>query len=74
MHVKNRGIWEVKYDRGSFYIHSLEDMMQFYGLKPYHMIVVYYVDVGVFNLMFCTPYTVEMNYLIDEVGFIFDIV
>ncbi|KAK1353298.1 hypothetical protein POM88_052433 [Heracleum sosnowskyi] len=62
LHVISGRIWEANFTLGSLYIEGLKSMMCYYGLKPYHMVVLYYVGGAEFNVRFYTPYAVEMKY------------
>lgn len=44
-------------------------MMDFYELKPYHLVMLHYLGVGDFNMFIYTPYAVEMNYPVHKSNF-----
>ncbi|KAK1365262.1 hypothetical protein POM88_040823 [Heracleum sosnowskyi] len=62
LHVISGPIWEANFTLGSLYIEGLKPMMSYYCLRPYHMVVLYYVGGAEFNVRFYTPYAVEMKY------------
>ncbi|KAK1402386.1 hypothetical protein POM88_001991 [Heracleum sosnowskyi] len=53
---------KAKFTLGSLYIEGLKSMMSYYVIKPYHMVVLYYVGGAEFNVRIYTPYAVEMKY------------
>ncbi|KAK1358282.1 hypothetical protein POM88_051538 [Heracleum sosnowskyi] len=57
-----KGQLEANFTLGSLYIEGLKSMMSYYCLRPYHMVVLYYVGGAEFNVRFYTPYVVEMKY------------
>ncbi|KAK1352357.1 hypothetical protein POM88_053296 [Heracleum sosnowskyi] len=66
LHVTSGRVWEVDYVPGSIYVEGLKAMMDYYGLRPYHLALLNYVEGGDFDLHFYTPYAVEMQYSINN--------
>ncbi|KAK1373566.1 hypothetical protein POM88_029759 [Heracleum sosnowskyi] len=66
VHVPCGRVWLARFVQGSYYIQGLKDMMSYYGLKPYHMVLLQYVGGANFNMRFFTPYGVEMKYPTDH--------
>ncbi|KAK1403412.1 hypothetical protein POM88_003017 [Heracleum sosnowskyi] len=66
LHVTSGRDWEVDYVPGSIYVEGLKAMMDYYGLRPYHLALLNYVEGGDFDLHFYTPYAVEMQYSINN--------
>ncbi|KAK1371575.1 hypothetical protein POM88_037667 [Heracleum sosnowskyi] len=66
LHVITGPVWEAKFTLGSLYIEGLKSMMSYYAIKPYHMVVLYYVGGAEFNVRLYTPYAVEMKYPTED--------
>lgn len=73
LHVKSSLVWDGYFSGEKFYIEALEDMMSYYNLKPYHVALLSYTGGGEFNLIFYTPYSVEMKYPPHNSGQKFDL-
>lgn len=54
--------WIEKYRKKSKSIQELNDMMEFYSIKPYHMVLVQYVGESYFKFQVYNPYAVEIEY------------
>lgn len=60
--VPSGEIWFGKYVSGNFYVEGLEDMMLFYGIRPYHMVVLRYLGGSDFKIQFFNECAVEICY------------
>ena len=62
LHGPSNDLWPCTYRKGDYRIHGLEDWMDFYKVKPYSVVRLYYLDGPNFRFEVFTPYAVEMNY------------
>lgn len=60
LHVASNGPYYVEYDKKSYKIQGLGEMMRLYGLKPYQVVIMHYIGEGVFYLKFYSPYAVQI--------------
>ncbi|KAK1393025.1 hypothetical protein POM88_012081 [Heracleum sosnowskyi] len=62
LHVDCSYVWQGKVVNGGKYIEELEDMINYYGIKPYHMVLLQYDRVENFKVQIYNPYAVEIMY------------
>lgn len=58
-------IWKGRFEKKTKSIEDVKDMMTFYGIKPYHMVLMKYEGGLILNFKFYNPYAIEINYPIQ---------
>lgn len=58
-------LWKGKFVKKSKSIEGLTEMMTFYGIKPYYMVVMKYEGEDKFKFEVYNPYAVEITYPFD---------
>ncbi|KAK1382027.1 hypothetical protein POM88_019762 [Heracleum sosnowskyi] len=62
LHIRSRRIWRGLYVQHRKWIEGLDDMMRYYGVKPYHLVAFTYNGGSSFDVEIFNPYAVEVNY------------
>lgn len=66
LHDPSSAVWKGKYVKKSKSISELTAMMTFYGIKPYHMVLVKYEGGPDFKFQVYNSYAVEIKYPMDK--------
>lgn len=62
MHMPNGVVWCGSYVKKSTCVEGLEQMMNYYSVKPLHLILIHYIGGPDFELEIFNPYAVEITY------------